>query len=86
MKWLILDEFDVNLFIHAGHNFYVNVYSLLPFYCIHISFVPLHAKFGVTIYRIGQRYRLLNKFIRNYAAAGKSTVSISFRKLLILSI
>lgn len=38
---------------------------------MYTAFVPLHAKFAMTIYRIGQRYRSLNNIISTYAAAGK---------------
>lgn len=38
---------------------------------MYTAFVPLHAKFAVTIYRIAQRYRSLNGIISTYAAAGK---------------
>ena len=53
------------------HDFDWNVYNLIPFYVMYTAFVPLHAKFAVTIYRIGQRYRSLNGIISTYAAAGK---------------
>lgn len=38
---------------------------------MYVMFVALHAKIAMTIYRIGLRYHLLNKCIRNYEATGR---------------
>lgn len=57
------------------HDFDSNVYYLIPFYVMYTAFVPLHAKFAVTIYRIGQRYRSLNGIISTFAATGKFITS-----------
>lgn len=66
---------------NVGHNFYINVFSLIPFYCIYTAFVPLQAKFAVTIYRIGLRYRSLNRIISNYAISGEIRFHLNFWKM-----
>lgn len=51
-----------------------NVYRLIPFYLTFTAFVPLHAKFSITIYRIALRYRCLNNIIRSFTLAGPTNV------------
>lgn len=67
--WLIF--WTKSFSLKTDYNFMINVYSLIPFYFMYCAFVPLHAKFYVTIYRIGLRYRKLNRIIKNYGAFGE---------------
>lgn len=57
--------------LQKGQNFNLNVYFLIPFYTMYTSFVPLHAKFATTIYRIGLRYRALNNIILARSGFGR---------------
>lgn len=57
---------------------------MIPFYILYTAFVPMHANFAVTIYRIGLRYRCLNNIISDYATAGemmKNTIQYKIQSL-----
>lgn len=64
----------INLFLliyNSENGAEHNVYYMIPFYITYLAFVPLHAKFSITVYRIGLRYRYLNNIISRYASAGE---------------
>lgn len=63
-----------HLQILLDYNFEENVYHLLPFYITYTAFVPLHAKFAVTVNRIGIRYRCLNDNIQRYVSKGEKMI------------
>lgn len=44
---------------------------MIPFYITYTAIFPIHAKFSITIYRVGLRYRYLNRIIRDYTTACK---------------
>lgn len=62
----------------AEKYFDPSVCCMIPFYLLYTSFVPMHAKFATTLYRIGLRYRCLNKVITAYAAPGECEGIIAY--------
>lgn len=71
IAWMYVNNHQFLLPLLLDPDFDSNVYNFIPFYCMYTAFIPLHGKFAVTIFRIGQRYRCLNSIILNYAAAGQ---------------
>lgn len=75
-----LNFFSVFHFL-TDYNAESNVYRLIPFYLTFTAFVPLHAKFAITIYRIALRYRCLNNIIRSFTLVGSINFGLNFDHL-----
>lgn len=76
--WISLLNFIWKCNFHfKGQNFNSTQYYLIPFYMMYSSFVPLHAKFASTLYRVGLRYRSLNKIICSNSSVGVCSIHLN---------